>query len=47
MKKFEKLTKQELSHLNGGVALGPLIWFKLLPLPNGSKSKTPSGLVIL
>ncbi|MGQ7396089.1 hypothetical protein ACTGYH_10005 [Streptococcus suis] len=47
MKKFEQLTKQDLSHLNGGVALGPLIWFKLLPLPKGSKSKNPSGLVVL
>lgn len=46
MKKFEKLTTNELTDLNGGVALGPLLWFKLLPQPKG-KSKFPSGLVIL
>lgn len=46
MKKFELLNKEELENFNGGVALGPLIWFKLLPQPkyNGN---TPKGLVIL
>lgn len=46
MKKFEKVTTNELIELNGGVALGPLLWFKLLPQPKG-KNKLPSGLVIL
>lgn len=47
MKKFDKLTKQELSDLNGGVGLAPLVWFKLLPQPKGSKNKNPRGFVIL
>ncbi|MFH6675982.1 bacteriocin [Streptococcus suis] len=44
MKKFEKLTKDELAYINGGVALGPLLWFNLLPK---SKSKNTIGLVVL
>lgn len=38
------MNKDELANLTGGVILGLLSWFKLLPPPKG---KTPSGLIIL
>lgn len=44
MDNFKKLTQDDLANLTGGVILGPLAWFKLLPPPKG---KTPSGLIIL
>lgn len=42
--KFEKLTRNELTYIDGGVTLSPLLWFNLLPK---SKSKSTFALVVL
>ncbi|HEM4177338.1 TPA: bacteriocin [Streptococcus suis] len=44
IKKFEELTKNELTLIEGGIALAPLLWFNLLPK---SKSKNTISLVVL